>query len=1362
MPDNADTKPIGPVFRLVVLVLFFASGFAALVYEVVWSRLLHEVLGATVYAVSAVLAAFMGGMAVGAAVFGRWVDRRSDPLRVYALLEMGVLACVVAIPYVLAGLFGPLYGAVFRALGPGHVLLLPMRFVVGALVVAVPAAFMGGTLPVMARLLARRGAVGITVSALYTVNTLGAVVGSFMAGFVMLPAVGLSNTTRIAAGVTFAVAAVALILSQAVRPREPLDEETPGETSPDAASSEAPSTGPLSAGAQRFVLVLFGVSGLTALAYEVVWTRLLVFFVQNSTYAFSIMLTVYLLGITIGSALHNVFIRGTRHPARWFYRLELLLALAVAYGLLVAPAAREIAVGLGSAVFVAGTLDAFLRAGALMLVPTVLLGMIFPVATALVADSPGKTGGGVGRAYFANTIGAVLGSILAAFVLVPALGVRLSLVVLACVNALIALAVVVPRGAWALDVTGKRAVRLAGVAVAVVLVVVPAWRSARSFQALFLADPDAKLAYVNEGVGGTVTIEQYPAYRTISIDGTNIAGTNLAFETTQKLQAHLALLIHPGPKDVLQIGFGSGGTAYSASLHPVERIDCVELVPAILEAAPEFDETNHGVLGDPRVHVYVEDARAFMHHSGRRYDVILSDSTHPVFAGNGALYTVEYFRDCARRLKPGGVFSTWLPVYNLRFEDYVVILRSLRGAFPYVYVWHTAVGRNEWTIVNAFSRPAHPRNPLFLPYSRLEARMSEPKLAADLAAISVTSPVDLMGLYLLGPPEVDGLVDAAGRFNTDDNATIEFVAARAANSTSREALFAEAYPKLVSLRPAGATVLDLKDFDETRGRETVKRIAQRWWSSNRVLRGRLFELAGQVHRARAEWRRALDDDPMNDVARDLLGMTERALDEAKGLTPPAASWVEVGLYHLGHADEGKTAEERTAQLEQAVAAFETALKHDARYTAAYDYLTRTLFKLGRLDDAVGVTVRLRRNAPTPSALAFLHEFRRMVYVQRQLLLDPADPDALKALSLEAELLQDDDLAVTALECVPDESAAHLEDLVQLEMMRGDYGKAMEHSRRVLELKPKDGSARRMARQVAVEADFPVRAVAERFPMATRPPNPRTPKENAKFHFTRGLARWEELDFAAAEREFRRAIRLDEALAEPDLTLAQVAEFSGEYGTGLAALDDLRRVLPREKWGTSAGPLERRLTALNALREAGDTPTAEQLEHVAETYGHGDGLDEERLVYLLKALEHDAGNADLLWDIALTYQATVRHEQATEFFHKALAAIEQAGGKPTVRQLTWVGLAYVSARRYEDALDFMLTAHAEFPSDTILLLNIAGCYRMTKQFDKAIEYYEKVLAIEPANADAKRLLDETRAEMSAPSDNEKQPTQDGTQ
>ena len=288
---RAAPTPVGAGVRALVLALFFASGFAALVYEVVWLRLLTQVVGSTVYAVSAVLAAFMGGMALGAALFGRWVDKRRDAIRVYAALELGVVVCVLAVPYALRFVVGPMYGVLFRALGPGHAALLPTRFIMSVLVLLVPTALMGGTLPVMARFLARSPArVGITVGALYAVNTFGAVAGSFLGGFVLLPAFGLSRSTAIAAAATLVSALGALAIWRLVQRRA--HDLPPPEPGP-APASEPPleaAPGPqLNPRQQRFVLVLFGISGLTALAYEVVWTRLLVFFIPNSVYAFAMM-----------------------------------------------------------------------------------------------------------------------------------------------------------------------------------------------------------------------------------------------------------------------------------------------------------------------------------------------------------------------------------------------------------------------------------------------------------------------------------------------------------------------------------------------------------------------------------------------------------------------------------------------------------------------------------------------------------------------------------------------------------------------------------------------------------------------------------------------------------------------------------------------------------------------------------------------------------------------------------------------------------------------------------------------------------------------------------------------------------------
>jgi len=1304
VPDDAKATPLGGPLRALVLVLFFASGFAALVYQVVWSRLLGHVLGSTVYAVSAVLAAFMGGMALGAALFGRWIDTRRDAIRVYALLELGVVVCALAVPHVLRFLLTPLYGGLFRSLGPGHAALLPIRFAASVLVLLVPTALMGATLPVMTRFLTAPGGarVGVTVGALYAVNTLGAVVGSFTGGFVLLPAFGLHRTTLIAAGATFVAALGALGVWRHVRRREealPMPE--PERAAAPSVAAEPSSQ--LTAAQQDVILILFAISGLAALAYEVVWTRLLVFFIPNSVYAFAMMLTVYLLGIALGSALHNVFIRGTRHGVTWFIWLEALLGIAVALGLIVLPVMRGIVVRFSTGPFVNGAVEAFLRAAALMLLPTLLLGMIFPVATTLVANRPGKTGSGVGRAYFANTIGALLGAVLAAFVLVPLLGLRGSALALAATNGAIALAafVMCVTAPHMLPQSARRAPRVAiAILVALAFTLAIALHGPEErFRTIFLADPAAELAYLDEGVGGTVTIEKYPTYRTISIDGVNVAGTNLAFETTQKLQAHLALLLHPDPKSVLQIGFGSGGTAYSASLHPLERLDCVELVPAIIDAAPEFDETNHGVLADPRVHVYIEDARAYVRHTRRTYDVILSDSTHPVFAGNGALYTVEYFQDCARRLKPGGVFSTWLPVHDLRFDDYVTILRSLRAAFPYIYVWHTSVGRNQWTIVNAFTRPLH------APYSSLEERMAEPKLATDLAQIYFTSPVDLMGLYLLGPHEVNGLAtrmrqvmrETRGpyvtaswprasrrvwhQFNTDDNLYIEFVAARAANNTSRERLFAQAFPKLLSLRPAGAVFLDLRDLGDERGGEVVQHLGRRWWSSNRILRGRLYELAGQVHRARAEWRRALRDDPADEVARDLLGITERALEDAKGLTPPATSYVEIGLYHLGR-DE----------YDLAAAAFETALEHDPTYTAAHDFLARTRFKQDRLDDALAVTVHMRRHRPTPSTFEYVYLIRELVYAHWRAQTLQNDSLAWLTLADSALFVQEDDAAAEAAEAAVETAPAKAHALLaEIEITRGNFMAAAEHVRHLLEADPQYSHARLMLDELPMWREFPVREMAldlvgdaEGRSRAIRvlsmlkpePPRPRGRLEKAAYHYARGFAFWEQLNFAGARREFELSIRLEGTFIPRYIALAQLAIAADTYDAGLDALAALETAAP------GAGK------------------------------GWGDAIKARRLLTARKALE-------------------------------------QAGGNPTARQLYDVGMAYVGSLLYEEALEYLLKAERMEPNDTITLLNIAGCYNITWRLDKAIEYYEKVLAIDPENADAKRLLEQTREKMKPP-------------
>jgi spermidine synthase len=843
--------------RTLVLLLFFGSGFSGLVYEVVWMRQISLIFGNSVYASATVLAGFMGGMAIGSLAFGKIADRAKNPLRLYGVLELLVGCFALGFPALLQGLL-PVYlwyarvtGASYQALSLAQALLLVSLLLI-------PTALMGGTLPLLTRhLAARADALGRNLGLLYGLNTWGAVLGCSAAGFVLIAMMGVRATTWVAVAATFFVGLAAIALS-----RHAVAAEGPAPAAP-----EESAAGIYPAWFLRLLLVLLGVAGMTGMAYEVLWTRVLTFLTGTTTYAFTIMLTTYLCGLAVGGVLAAWFVDRSRRLVEAFGVLQLLAALSVPATLSATPAILK---ALNNLLFQGGAMRFGDFASFLVLEATLslififpgamLMGMTFPVAAKIYAASRGRTGSGVGVSYCADTLGAIGGSLAAGFFLIPRLGTLDSLLIVALLNLLLGVVACSCPGRGGPETkfsTPRLAVLTAGAAALAF-----AARGAippDTFSGFFVP-PGARLTYLNEDIGGTVTIEDYGDHRTISINGVNVAGTDLKFETTQKLQAHLALLLHPQPAKVLQIGFGSGGTAYAITRHPVQRIDCVEITQAIIKARDQFREINHGVLEDPRVHLCIDDARSFLVKTDEKYDAILSDSIHPRLAGNGGLYCVDYFQLCRRRLNPDGIFSAWLPYYGLSLEDFRVAARSLQAVFPHVYLFHSPMGRTEWTIILGTL------SPLKINLESFRRKMAAPPVAGDLQKIKVERAEDLLDCFLIGDGKLEEFLGDGRTLNTDDFPYLEYIAPRSAFASSREGLLTPIYSQFIRCRE------DVLPYLQDAAAPSLAGIQQSFASSALVLNARLVEMESPTNRVRIRQilDAALQLDPQNNVARNLL------------------------------------------------------------------------------------------------------------------------------------------------------------------------------------------------------------------------------------------------------------------------------------------------------------------------------------------------------------------------------------------------------------------------------------------------------------------------------------------------------------
>jgi len=725
-----------------VVTLFVVSGAAALAYQVVWVRALGLVLGNSLWAAVAVVAAYMGGMALGSGLAARVLPRVRRHLRLYGALEATAALWALLTPQILPGL-----QRAAAHLGPEPLASwgLPLlgRLLLAWGFLGVPTVALGATLPVLAARVPAQ-LLGLSVARLYAANTAGAVLGTVGAGFFGLPLLGERGAMALAAIAALGVAGVAWWLEgrlPAAGAAMPTQKGRPG----------------------RLLLYPF-LFGFTALSLELVWTRVLLLHLGSRVYAFSLLLAVYLAGLALGSALSRRLLPFGRRAlawCQWVLSVALLLQLFVLahFGQLLAFLAAQFK----PANFF--TLELTLALGLLLLLalPTTAFGASFPLSVEVV---PGLRGGGehTGLVAAANTLGAITGSVAAPLLLVPLLGTQ---------DLLLGFAVLASALAWSLWPSSvlRWSCGAAASAAIVLALVVPRGFVLRGAGVL----QQGKVEELRESASGTVIVRQVEDargfWRSLEINGVNVAGTSPELWGIQRLQGHLPLLLHRYPRHVLHIGFGSGGTAWAVSRHgSVERMVVAEIAPEVLEVADRFFlPVNHGVLRDPRVRVVVNDGRNVLLASSDKFDAILSDSIHPVFAGNSSLYTKEYFELCRKRLNPGGVVSMWLPLYSLRTDSYLAILRAFWEVFPQTVVWYDVSVRNEFTVVTGRAEPG----PVQLRWEALE----EPAVQASLAEARVRSPEDLASLVLLGPEEVARLV-ALVTPHRDDYPEVEYLSGR--------------------------------------------------------------------------------------------------------------------------------------------------------------------------------------------------------------------------------------------------------------------------------------------------------------------------------------------------------------------------------------------------------------------------------------------------------------------------------------------------------------------------------------------------------------------------------------------------------
>ena len=687
-----------------VLILFFGSGATALVYEVVWAKFLAQMFGSTIYAQTVVLAVFMGGLALGNRIFGGWADGLSQPVKAYGVLE------------ILIGLFAFLFPSLDRLTNHVFILtgtpiaehagwLLALKGGLSAVLLLGPTILMGGTLPLLAAWLHQFSTdAGRRSARFYSVNSLGAVTGAALAGFWLVQHYGMIATIQITATANIVIGASAILLNwSGWLPRLNAAAQTP-------AISSAPEP-PATSGTLRWAGMMVALTGGVSMGLELLASRSLALIFGSSLQSFAVVLIAFILGIGLGSA----WVASPRRAGKTAEKtVVLLLCVAAAWvTLLVFNIEQWVNFYRIARIGLSRTPEGYvyhelLTTGIALIIlgiPAALIGAVLPLMMRAVSVGGAPLGARVGALLTWNTLGAVGGTLITGFLLMPFCGLRNAFGVLALTLALVALLLAL-RGGW---LTGI--VSTVGVGVMVICLFIfggESWRNVMSSGIFRIRETEFgstlmafrkdhfKILFYEDGPDATVSVEQVdgiiaPAQMGLRTNGKPEAGTQLDL-STQLLVSHLPMLAKPDAKDVFVLGLASGMTAGAILAYPINRLDIAENCEAVVHASKLFDDWNHHVLDDPRTHLWREDARTVLTLRPQLYDVIINEPSNPWFVGTGSVFSREYYQLAASRLKPGGILAQWFQVYETQDDMVELVLRTFSSVFPYVEIWDAGAG----------------------------------------------------------------------------------------------------------------------------------------------------------------------------------------------------------------------------------------------------------------------------------------------------------------------------------------------------------------------------------------------------------------------------------------------------------------------------------------------------------------------------------------------------------------------------------------------------------------------------------------------------------------------------------------------
>ena len=852
------------MLRTIIFGLFFGSGMTALIYQVIWTRLLTLTFGVTSLAVSTVLTCFFGGLALGSYYGGRWVDKRGNGFLWYGLAEI-IIGLYGILFLILLQLNNSSYIAIAQILEMDFYGQSALKFILSAILLAVPTTLMGATLPILSKALAHSGQrFAKDVGGLYTANTFGAITGTLLTAFYLLPNLGIENVLLFAGIINILIGAVA-IYSRRIESGKGLigsDEvivahfvdEGGGENAAGGGSGSSVHD-PLPSSFSTLLVLGFAISGFTGLAYEVIWTKILSFILVSTVYAFATVLAAFLSGIAAGAFVFSLItdkILSIRKLINIFALVEVLIGLtsmALIFFYNEVPTYEFYKTVNSTDNWSEFLWLNFSISFVSLFIPTFLFGATFPLVCKIYSLKMENIGSRIGDIYSVNTVGGIFGSFLTGFVLIPFIGMQNALLIICIINIAIGLVFFFKNPL----ASRKKSYAYSGATLAALFVILPLLppNMPLTLNESLLVNDEVVAMYA-EGPTATVLVahrknaKDAAVNKRLWINGNQATAAYYEGLQINRFQGVLPMVLHPDPKDVLVICFGSGTTFGTLSQFDVNQVDNVEISRTVIKGAPLFKVANKDVLNNPKSNIIFDDGRSYLSVTKKKYDVITEEPMHPALAGVINLYTKEYYEVAKAHLKPGGIMSQWIPLYALSVEDVRMLTATFKSVFPHTTLW---IASADMFLIGSETKGT-------MDYGRLVDRISKPHIDSLLSDVDFNSPGEIMATFLMNEDQVAEYVKGAPII-TDNWPIVEF--------TGPESLSVNTVsPNIAELLKYREPINPYLIVDEDVDREALGESLERKFRATRLnLIGRAYYTDGNFKKAMEYYQRATQIDPDN-------------------------------------------------------------------------------------------------------------------------------------------------------------------------------------------------------------------------------------------------------------------------------------------------------------------------------------------------------------------------------------------------------------------------------------------------------------------------------------------------------------------